>query len=153
MKQFIKWLISSNGLAWATFIIVIAQSFHYASFFYSFDLFNGALNYVYAGFFTIVLAMPLMIFTVKLGNLPLKFGETNQFKKSELEDKYMEAVNLYMYTDILINMYTWYTKLNVFFDFQWILLPKYIMVTLISIILPISLKKFSGEIKLNKNDK
>ena len=148
MKQFIKWLISTGGLAWTTFIVVIAQAFHYYAFFYSFELFNGIINYIYAGFFTIVLSLPLMIFTTKLGNIPLKFGETNQFKKSELEEKYMEAVNLYMYTDILINMYTWYTKLNVFFDFKWILLPKYIMVTLISIILPITLKKFSGEIKL-----
>jgi hypothetical protein len=148
MKQFIKWLISTGGLAWTVMIVVLAQGMHYFSFFYSFELFNGIMNYIYAVFFTIVLSLPLMIFTTKLGNIPLKFGETNQFKKSELEDKYMEAVNLYMYTDILINMYTWYTKLNVFFDFKWILLPKYIMVTLISIILPITLKKFSGEIKL-----
>lgn len=148
MKKFIKWLISTGGLAWTTFIVVIAQSFHYFAFFYSFELFNGIINYIYSVFFTIVLSLPLMIFTTKLGNIPLKFGDNNQFKKTELEDKYMEAVNLYMYTDILINMYTWYTKLNVFFDFKWILLPKYIMVTLISIILPITLKKFSGEIKL-----
>ena len=148
MKNFIKWLISNSGLSWAVFIIVISQGLHYFAFFYSFELFNGVMNYIYSIFFTIVLSLPLMIFTIKLGNIPLKFGDTSVIKKNELEEKYMEAVNLYMYTDILINIYTWYTKLNVFFDFKWILLPKYIVATLIAVILPITLKKFSGEIKL-----
>lgn len=148
MKQFIKWLISSSGLAWAVFIVVVAQSFHYYIFFYSFELFSNIVNYIYSIFLTIVLSLPLMIFTLKLGNLPLKFGETSVFKKNELEEKYIGAINLYMYSDILINIYTWYTKLNVFFHFQWILLPKYIVVTIVAVLIPVSLKKFGGEIKV-----
>lgn len=151
MKRFIRWLISNDGLSWTTFIVVIAQAFHYFAFFFSFDLFNGIINYFYSGFLTIVLSLPLMIFTTKLGSVPLKFGTTNQFEREELLTKYREGVNLYMYTDIIINIYTWYTKLDVFFNYQWILLPKYIVATLIAIILPITLKKFAGEIKLKQN--
>lgn len=148
MKKFIAWLISSSGLAWATFIIVISQAFHYWAFFYSFELFTGIINYIYSTFFTIVLAMPLLIFTVKLGNIPLKFGEASVFKRSELEEKYKSGVNLYMWVDILINLYTWYTKLDVFFGFQWKFTPKYLVASLIAVIIPLTLKKFAGEIKI-----
>jgi hypothetical protein len=149
MKKFIKWLISSSGLAWTTFIVVIAQAFHYFLFFYGFELFYGVTNYIYSIFLTIVLSLPLMIFTTKLGNIPLKFGE-NKFNKTEIEEKYKSGVNLYMYTDITINIYTWYIKLEVFTNFQWELLPKYIVATAVAIILPVTLKKFAGEIKLVK---
>ena len=64
-----------------------------------------------------------------------------QIKKFELS-QYNEAWNFIMKCTSPI------TKLNVFFDFKWILLPKYIVATLIAVILPITLKKFSGEIKL-----
>jgi hypothetical protein len=149
MKKFITWLISVDGLSWTTTLIVVAQSFHYYAFFLSFGLFDNIINHVYSLFLTIVLSLPLLVFTTKLGNIPIKFGDkNNSIEREELIDKYTEGVNLYMYTDIVINIYTWYTTLDVFFNFQWIYLPKYIVATLIAIILPITLKKFAGEIRL-----
>lgn len=148
MKKFIEWLISVHGLSWTTIIVVIAQSFHYYHFFQSFELFNGIGNYIYSIFLTVVLSLPLLIFTAKLGSVSLKFGNTSSIEREEIKDKYREGVNLYTYVDIVVNIYTWYTKLNVFFGFEWKYFPKYLVATLIAIILPLTLKKFAGELKL-----
>lgn len=148
MKQFIKWLISTGGLAWTVIIVVLAQSFHYYAFFYSFKMFNGIINHGYSLFLTIVFSLPLLIFTAKLGSITMKFGEVSQFKLSELEEKYKGAVNLYTWLDIIINIYTWYIQLELFSNFKYIFIPKYFVATIIAIVLPLTLKRFAGELKI-----
>lgn len=146
MRNFINWLINSSGMAWAAFLIVIAQGFHYYSLFIGLDLFTGLMNQVYAIFLTIVLSMPLMIFTTKLGSL--RKNKKKVFEFEERKEVYITAIAWYTTIDIIVNIYTWYNKLNVFFAFDWQSLPKYIVVSAIAILLPITLKKFSGEVKV-----
>jgi len=146
MKKFINWLIDNRGMSWATMLIVIAQGFHYYHLFIGIELFKDYLsNVIYALFLTVVLSMPLMIFTTKLGSL-----RKNKQKLFEFEDRkniYITAIAWYTTIDIIVNIYTWYNKLDVFFSFDWQFLPKYIVVTCIAVLLPITLKKFAGEIK------
>jgi len=148
MKQFISWLISTSGLAWTTFIIVIAQAFHYFNFFYGFEMYTNWVNYVYALFLTIVLSLPLMIFTTKLGSIPMKSANKTQAEIQSLQNKYSDAVNLYTWLDILVNIYTWYMQLDAFFGFEYKFIPKYFVATLIAVVLPLTLKKFAGELKI-----
>jgi hypothetical protein len=147
MKGFVNWLIRLDGVVVAALLIVISQGFHYFSFFSSFELYGNWVNYLYSSFFTLVLSFPLMIFTIKAGNIRVKHG-TELFKK--IERKYNEAVLLYMWVDIVINIYTWYIQIELFTNFQYNLIPKYIVSTLIAVILPITLKYFAGEIRLSE---
>jgi hypothetical protein len=147
MKNFIKWLIDVDGMSWATFFIVIAQGFHYYHLFIGLGLFFGIANIIYATFLTSVLSIPLMIFTTKLGTI----RRTKRGGLIEYEDRienYQSAIVWYTIIDIIVNIYTWYNKLNVFLGFDTKYIPKYIVVTAIAILIPITLKKFAGEIKV-----
>ena len=148
MKNFISWLISTSGLAWVTVIVVLAQSLHYSAFFYSFKMFDGFWNYLYSFFLTVVFSLPLLIFVTKRGSVALKSQGKTAFEIQELQDKFTTAVNLYMYLDIVINIYTWYTQLDLFTKFSYEFIPRYIVATVVAIVLPVTLKLFSGELKI-----
>ena len=148
MKNFISWLISTSGLSWVTVIVVLAQSAHYAAFFYSFAMFPGWINYLYSLFLTIVFSLPLLIFVTKLGSVPLKSANKSSFEVEELQDRYRGAVNLYMLLDIAINLYTWAIQLDMLSNFEYKLIPKYVVASIVAVVLPLTLKKFSTELKI-----
>lgn len=146
MKKFINWLIDNRGMAWATILIVVAQGFHYFHLFIGIELFKTYLsNVLYASFLTVVLSMPLMIFTIKIGSIRKRKDKIIEY--NDRKDDYTQAINWYTGVDIIINIYTWYTKLDVWHNFQWISTPKYFVITMVAILIPITLKKFAGEVK------
>lgn len=148
MKNFISWLISSSGLAWTVIIVCLAQSFHYYAFFFGFQMFTGAINHAYSLFLTIVFSLPLLIFTTKLGSISLRSANKTAFEVEEMETKFRGAVNLYTWLDIIINIYTWSMQLNMFFAFEYKFIPKYFVASVVAVVLPLTLKRFAGELKI-----
>jgi len=147
MRKFLQWLIATDGMSWATIFIVIAQAFHYYYLFIGIELFQGTANIIYSLFLTCVLSIPLMIFTVKLGSIR-KGKKIMEYE--ERKENYVTAIAWYTIIDIIINIYTWYSKLDVFLGFEYKFIPKYIVVSTIAILLPITLKKFAGEVRIKQ---
>ena len=88
-----------------------------------------------------------MIFTVKLGSIR-KGKKIMEYE--ERKENYVTAIAWYTIIDIIINIYTWYSKLDVFLGFEYKFIPKYIVVSTIAILLPITLKKFAGEVRIKQ---